>query len=68
VLGILQDNQQSFFQFGATLSDAEIEVQIQLRNDARDNKDFTKADEIRDALAGQGILLDDASSKSWKKS
>jgi len=69
VLGILQDNPQSFFQFGSTLSDAEIEVQIQLRNDARDNKDFTKADEIRDALAGQGILLDDASSStSWKKS
>ena len=42
---------------------------IDERNQARDNKDFQKADQIRDELAAQGILLDDSSDgTSWKKS
>jgi cysteinyl-tRNA synthetase len=51
------------------LSDKEIEHQIQLRNEARDSKDFKTADKIRDALEAQGILLDDGSQgTTWKKS
>ena len=42
---------------------------IQQRNEARNSKDFQKADQIRDDLAAQGILLDDSSKgTTWKKS
>ena len=69
VLGLLQDDPKIFFQFGATLSDAEISEQIALRNAARDKKDFQTADKIRDSLIEQGIILDDSSEgTTWKKS
>ena len=69
VLGLLQDDPKTFFQFGATLSDEEIDQQITLRNRARDEKDFQTADKIRDSLLEQGIILDDGSEgTTWKKS
>ena len=69
VLGLLQDDPKTFFQFGATLSDEEIDQQIALRNRARDEKDFQTADKIRDSLLEQGIILDDGSEgTTWKKS
>ena len=69
VLGLLQDDPKIFFQFGATLSDAEISEQIALRNAARDKKDFQTADKIRDSLIEQGIILDDSiEGTTWKKS
>ena len=69
VLGLLQDDPKTFFQFGATLLDEEIDQQITLRNRARDEKDFQTADKIRDSLLEQGIILDDSSEgTTWKKS
>jgi cysteinyl-tRNA synthetase len=69
VLGLLQDDPKTFFQFGATLLDEEIDQQIALRNRARDEKDFQTADKIRDSLLEQGIILDDGSEgTTWKKS
>ena len=69
VLGLLQDDPKTFFQFGATLLDEEIDQQIALRNVARDKKDFQTADKIRDNLIDQGIILDDSSEgTTWKKS
>ena len=69
VLGLLQDDPKTFFQFGATLSDEEIGQQIALRNAARDERDFQTADKIRDSLIEQGIILDDSSDgTTWKKS
>ncbi|MDB9813947.1 cysteine--tRNA ligase [Gammaproteobacteria bacterium] len=69
VLGLLQDDPKIFFQFGAQLSDEEIDKQIALRNAARDKKDFQTADKIRDSLIEQGIVLDDSSEgTTWKKS
>ena len=69
VLGLLNDSFEAFFQYGANLTDEEINHKIEERNQARDNKDFQKADQIRDELAAQGILLDDSSDgTSWKKS
>ena len=45
----------------------EIEAQIEARLQARAEKDFAKSDEIRDALAEQGIeLLDSREGTSWK--
>ncbi len=42
-----------------TITADEIDEQIILRKQARDNKDWAKSDEIRDALLAQGILLKD---------
>ena len=68
VLGLLNDSSEAFLQYGAKLTDEEISKKIDERNQARDNKDFQKADQIRDELAAQGILLDDSSDgTSWKK-
>ena len=69
VLGLLHENSVAFLQYGASLSDDEIEAQIQQRNEARKANDFQKADQIRDDLAEQGILLDDSTEgTTWKKS
>jgi len=43
-----------------------IEKQIELRAEARENKDFQLADQIREQLASAGITLnDDADGTSW---
>ena len=48
--------------------DAEIEALIQERQDARKAKNFARADEIRDMLAGQGIILEDTrEGVKWKR-
>jgi cysteinyl-tRNA synthetase len=39
--------------------DALVANQIQMRQQAREHKDFAKADEIRDSLAAAGIAIDD---------
>jgi cysteinyl-tRNA synthetase len=47
--------------------DAGIEALIQERLDARKNKNFTRADEIRDILKARGILLEDSPDGTrWK--
>ena len=46
--------------------DALVSSQIQMRQQAREHKDFAKADEIRDALQSAGIALDDtANGARW---
>ena len=48
--------------------DEEIEALIQKRQEARANKDFTTADQIRDQLAAQGIkLLDTKDGVRWTR-
>ncbi|MCM1122901.1 MAG: cysteine--tRNA ligase [Eubacterium sp.] len=48
--------------------DAEIEALIQERQDARKAKNFARADEIRDTLAAQGIILEDTrEGVKWKR-
>jgi cysteinyl-tRNA synthetase len=69
VLGLFNDSPEAFLQYGANLTDEEIGKKIEERNQARDNKDFQKADQIRDELSAQGILLDDSNDgTTWKKS
>src|SRR5690606_28040953 len=63
VLGILQENPQVFLQadtFNAGLSAAEIEQQIAERIAAKQNKDYARADEIRQHLLTEGIELEDS--------
>ena len=48
--------------------DEEIEALIEERNAARKAKNFQRADEIRDYLKAQNILLDDtAQGTKWKR-
>ncbi len=61
VLGILQNNNDKSI-------DNEIEELIAKRQEARKNKDFALADEIRDNLKSQGIVLEDTpNGVKWKR-
>ena len=53
---------------GQEMLDDEIESLIQERQDARKAKNFARADEIRDLLAGKGIILEDTrEGVKWKR-
>ncbi|MCL2864289.1 MAG: cysteine--tRNA ligase [Lachnospiraceae bacterium] len=61
VLGLIVDKK-------ADMLAKDIELLIEARQDARKNKDFAKADEIRDELLSQGIVLEDTrEGVKWKK-
>jgi cysteinyl-tRNA synthetase len=48
--------------------DEEIEAKIQARIDARNAKDWTEADRLRDELLAQGIILEDTpTGTKWKR-
>ena len=48
--------------------DAEVEALIQQRTDAKKNKDFAKADAIRQQLLDMGIVLEDTrQGVKWKR-
>lgn len=61
VLGILQQDPEVFLQEGVAseISHAEVEALIAERISARANKDWSRADEIRDQLVAAGIQLED---------
>jgi cysteinyl-tRNA synthetase len=72
VLGILQDDVESFLRGEASgddaLSDEEIDSLIQQRLDARKEKNWAEADRIRDQLQEANILLEDgAGGTSWRR-
>ncbi|GAK04708.1 LOW QUALITY PROTEIN: cysteinyl-tRNA synthetase [Geomicrobium sp. JCM 19037] len=50
------------------LLDEEVDTLIQQRKEARENRQFQKADEIRDQLTEKGIILEDtAQGTRWKR-
>jgi len=60
IMGILQRDPESWFQAGSSMSPEAIDALIDERNAARDNKNFARADEIRDQLLAAGIELEDS--------
>ncbi|CAN5715607.1 cysteine--tRNA ligase [soil metagenome] len=59
-LGLLQQTPADWFARGASGDDdARIQALVDERSDAKRSRDFARADAIRDALAGEGILLED---------
>lgn len=71
-LNILQLAPTEFLQaqIGETdgLSDSEIEAQIEARKQAKADKDFAKADQIRNDLKAQGIELEDGKNgTTWRR-
>jgi cysteinyl-tRNA synthetase len=49
------------------ISEADILIRIELRNKAREDKDYKEADKIRKELLDKGILIEDKSGKTiWK--
>jgi len=73
LLGLLQDDPENFLKSGvvdsAELTDAFIEQQIQARLDAKKAKNWALADQIRDELKEQGVILEDApnGATSWRR-
>ena len=51
------------------LADAEVQLKVDERNEARKQKNFKKADEIRQFLASNGILIEDKpdGTSRWKR-
>ncbi len=71
LLGLLYQPPEDFLRGGSAEggpSDAEIEELIAKRNEARKNRDFAEADRIRDALAEQGVILEDGpEGTTWRR-
>lgn len=66
-LGLLQRDPQQFLQGDGDDSSA-IDALVGARNLARANKDWAEADRLRDALAAQGVVIEDgASGTSWRR-
>ncbi|MDH5630174.1 MAG: cysteine--tRNA ligase [Gammaproteobacteria bacterium] len=71
VLGVLQQSPEAFLKSSANQSEDdenEIDSLILARNQARADKDWSKADEIRDKLTEIGVVLEDKDGKtSWRR-
>ena len=68
VLGLLQQVPQAFLQTGVSLSEADIQAQIQARAQAKKDRDFATADRIRQELAAQGVVLKDSpTGTTWER-
>ena len=73
VMGLLQMYPEDWFKWihgsrSMEMKDSEIERLIEKRQIARENRNFTLSDQIRDKLAEQGIVLEDGDSGTvWKR-
>lgn len=71
-IGLMAQTAEEWFKWSPTgaanVDEATIEALIQERVDARANKDFARADGIRNELVAQGIILEDAAGgTTWKR-
>ncbi len=71
LLGILNNNPNNWFNYGKTddkINNNAIKELIQKRENARNNKDFKTADEIRNTLHNMGIEIEDTKDETkWRK-
>ncbi|MEP5567015.1 MAG: cysteine--tRNA ligase [Halioglobus sp.] len=71
LLGILGQDPEEWLQGDAAddaISAEEIDALIQERVNAKANRDFARADEIRDSLLAQGVVLEDSrDGTQWKR-
>ncbi|MDC9725205.1 MAG: cysteine--tRNA ligase [Gammaproteobacteria bacterium] len=69
VLGLFQQAAEAFLLGGQDDDEsAKVEALIQARNTARAEKDWAKADQVRDELNAMGIVLEDNAGKTtWRK-
>ena len=69
-IGILNQTKEDWLGFKkkkSLISEKDIFKKIELRNKARENKDYKEADKIRDELLDKGVLIEDKDGKtSWK--
>ena len=69
-IGILNETKKEWIHFKtrkSSISEKIILEKIKLRNKARNNKDYKKADKIRNELLEKGVLIEDKDGKtSWK--
>ncbi len=70
LLGILQQDQEAWFQAGGEdeISPDQIEVLIARRQQAKRDKDYALADQVREELSAQGVVLEDSrEGTSWRR-
>jgi len=69
-IGLLNESKEEWLNHKKAkidITEQEIENKIELRNNAREKKDFKKADNIRDFLLDKGVLIEDKDGKTiWK--
>ena len=69
-IGLLNETKEKWLNFkkeNASITEKEIVNEIDLRNKARANKDYKKADNIRNSLLDKGVLIEDKDGKTiWK--
>lgn len=69
ILGLLEQDPEDFLQAGSDDAEiAKIEELIKQRNDARQAKDWARADAARNELTAMGVILEDGSNGTmWRK-
>jgi len=72
VLGLLQTDPETYLRAGDQsedgLDDATIDALLAERQQARKDRNFARADEIRDQLAEQGVVIEDgAEGTTWRR-
>ena len=69
-IGLLQETREEWLSYKkgkVDISEVEIENKIDLRNKAREDKNYKEADNIRDYLLDKGVLIEDKDGKTiWK--
>jgi cysteinyl-tRNA synthetase len=60
VLGLLQESPRAFLQAGTGIDEAGIQALIDQRAQAKKDRDFARADAIRDELLAVGVMLKDS--------
>jgi len=69
-IGLLQETKEEWLNYKkdkVDISEPEIEKMIELRNNARADKNYKEADNIRDHLLDKGVLIEDKDGKTiWK--